>query len=133
PAIQQWSHINSPEEVLRAVEQEVEGMAPGQWFQATLSTEGLPERTLPRRGGVDRAAPNNPVALQRGHVWMVNSRALALARIDRNTQSPSGGSIDRDETGEPNGLIRENPAQRLVALAIPEWRPDPETARQALR
>jgi predicted amidohydrolase YtcJ len=133
PSIQSWTHITSAEELLLAVAHEVGHLGPGDWLQASLSTEGLPEQVLPRRADLDRVAPNNPVALQRGHVWIVNSAALGLAGINRNTPSPSGGSIDRDAQGEPDGIIRETPAQRLIAEAIPVWNPDPETARAALR
>ena len=36
-----------------------------------------------------------------------NSAALALAGIDRDTRAPHGTAIERDETGEPTGVMRE--------------------------
>jgi predicted amidohydrolase YtcJ len=48
----------------------------------------------------------------------VNSAALAAAAITRGTADPPGGSIVRDASGEPTGLLLENAAQ-LVSDRIP--------------
>ena len=44
--------------------------------------------------------------------------ALQFANIDRNTSDPKGGQIERDENGEPTGLLKEN-AVELVTNLIP--------------
>ena len=53
-----------------------------------------------------------------GHTAYVNSLALSLAKIDKNTPNPDGGQIGRDiETGELNGRLLESatyPVERLV-------------------
>ena len=53
------------------------------------------------------------------HVRSVNSKALELAGITKDTKDPSGGEIDRDENGEPTGILREN-ARHLVGEILPE-------------
>ncbi|MGK0370172.1 MAG: putative amidohydrolase YtcJ [Glaciecola sp.] len=65
--------------------------------------------------------PNVPVILSRvdGHAVWVNSKALELAGIDRNTPSPSGGEIVKDENGEPTGLLIDN-AEDLVQKVVPQ-------------
>ncbi len=35
------------------------------------------------------------------------SQCLVYQGIDRNTPDPEGGAIDRDEMGEPTGILRE--------------------------
>jgi predicted amidohydrolase YtcJ len=64
--------------------------------------------------------PEIPVFLEAadGHSAWVNSKALALAGIDRNTKDPARGRIERDKNGEPTGTLREA-AISLVARYIP--------------
>ena len=79
------------------------------------------EKREPNRFDLDEVSPNHPVYLQRNcnHLAVVNTAALKLAGITRETPDPDGGKIDRDPvTGEPTGLLREN-AQGLVQRAIP--------------
>jgi predicted amidohydrolase YtcJ len=57
-----------------------------------------------------------------GHSATANSRALALARITAATPDPEGGVIEKDERGEPNGIIRER--QDIVARLVPPSKPE---------
>jgi len=112
----------SLEEALHLVETKIEGLGPGQWVlgHGWDHNEWLVP-AFPTKEPLDRIAPNNPVALRRkdGHSLWVNSEALRLAGIHRDTPDPPGGCIDRDpETQEPTGLVREN-AIELVAQKIP--------------
>lgn len=55
-----------------------------------------------------------------GHSAWVNSRALKLARVAKDTPDPAGGRIERDpKTGEPTGTLRES-AAGLVEKLVPE-------------
>ena len=74
----------------------------------------------PTRLDLDRAAPDQPVVLTRtcGHIYAVNSVALQRAGIGRDTAPPVGGQIDRDERGEPTGLLHET-AMGLVTRVLP--------------
>ena len=55
-----------------------------------------------------------------GHSFWVNSRALALAGITRDTPDPPNGRIERDpRTREPSGTLRES-AMDLVYEVLPE-------------
>ena len=70
----------------------------------------LAERRHPDRHDLDVAAPSHPVWLEHrsGHASALNSRALALASIHRETPDPPGGVIERDPgTGEPTGVLFE--------------------------
>ena len=81
-----------------------------------LNEEALAERRLPDRSVLDVAVDDRPVLVHRycGHVAIANSAALVLAGIGKTTPEPAGGSIDRDATGEPTGVLRET-AIELVA------------------
>lgn len=92
----------------------------------------LAEDRHPTRHDLDPVSPEHPVLVVRacGHIGVANSRALQLAGIDRNTPDPEGGTIDRDEHGEPTGVVREA-ALSLVRETVPE--PTVEQIKEALR
>ncbi|HBF65950.1 MAG TPA: amidohydrolase, partial [Clostridium sp.] len=56
-----------------------------------------------------------------GHSTWVNSKAMELAGITKNTKDPKGGITQRyPETGEPSGLLVES-ASNLVSDLKPEY------------
>lgn len=73
------------------------------------------------RQALDAVVPDRPVFLPNrdGHGAWVNSRALALAGIDAATPDPADGRIERDASGEPNGMLQEG-AATLVSRLLPE-------------
>ncbi len=79
-----------------------------------------PDPSMPTRTDLDDLTPNHPTILWRSdmHVALVNSLALRAARITAQTPNPPEGVIDRDEAGNPTGLLREM-AINLVREVIP--------------
>lgn len=76
----------------------------------------------PRKDWLDEIIPDRPVYLTAadGHSAWVNSRALALAGVTRETKDPPNGRIERDSaTGEPSGTLRESAAD-LVGKHLPK-------------
>jgi predicted amidohydrolase YtcJ len=79
---------------------------------------------LPRRADLDRVVPDRPVYLPNRDVhdaW-VNSRALELAGITRDTLDPPDGRIARDADGAPLGTLHEG-AMNLVGRLVPPTSP----------
>lgn len=77
----------------------------------------------PHKDLLDRLVPDRPALLYAadGHSAWVNSRALALAGVTRETKDPANGRIERDaRTGEPSGTLRES-AVELVASKLPAY------------
>jgi predicted amidohydrolase YtcJ len=77
---------------------------------------------LPKKEWIDLVTPNNPVCVNRldGHMVFVNSAALEISGITKDTPAPEGGEIFRDpQTGEPTGILRYA-AMELVTAHIPE-------------
>lgn len=81
----------------------------GTWIRIRGYSEfHLAEKRHPTRWDLDEATTNYPVKLthRSGHAHVLNSLALALASITKETTEPPGGMIERDlATGEPNGLL----------------------------
>ena len=77
---------------------------------------------FPTRQDLDSVAADHPLFLTRadGHAAIVNSAALKIAKIDKNTPNPFGGEILKDKaTSEPNGMLLDK-AQELVEKNIPK-------------
>lgn len=75
---------------------------------------------LPSKHSLDKAFPKRPVALYSGdaHTLWLNSKALELLGLDRNSVAPAGGSYDRDEQGELTGIVREAAAMQLMPTIV---------------
>jgi hypothetical protein len=82
-----------------------------------LNEETLTERRLPTREVLDRAISDRPAIVHRycGHVAITNSVTLRLASITADTPDPVGGTIDRDDDGEPTGVLRETAIELVSA------------------
>ena len=89
----------------------VRNAAAGGWVRGYGYDElKLAEGRHPNRWDLDEAAPVLPVRLDHrsGHAVALNSTALELAGINRDTVDPVEGVIERDEeTGEPTGVLRD--------------------------
>jgi predicted amidohydrolase YtcJ len=113
-------NVSSIEELKTSVSSKAQQAS--QWILGLgWDQEKFSEKRYPRRQDLDEASPSKPVMLWRVcmHICVVNSKALQIAHVDSRTPDPDGGVIDRDETGEPTGILREN-AVELIERNIPE-------------
>src|SRR5581483_8221909 len=124
--------VRSLEEFRERLRAKVEAAVPGEWILGGGWDETLwPVKTPPTRWDVDEVTRDHPVFLQRvdGHIGVANSRALQLASITFASGDPKGGKIDRDEAGQPTGILRET--ARDAVFAVVPW-PTHEKRRQAI-
>ena len=86
----------------------------------------------PHRSQLDAIEADRPVYLvdSNVHTAWVNTRALQLAGIDRNTPDPPDGRVERDADGEPTGVLHEG-AETVVRDLVPP--PTPSRYLEALR
>ena len=114
--------ISSLNETLQVVRSYISTKEVGEWVIGRGWIDKVwPEKRFPSRWDLDSFSPDNPVILERadGHAVVVNSVVLELAGIDKSTQDPQGGFIDKDQTGEPTGLLVDM-AMNLIADLIPK-------------
>ncbi|MGH9538355.1 MAG: amidohydrolase [Terriglobales bacterium] len=109
-------------ELQRRVKQYAESHPKEEWIQGmgwTYPTFG--PSALPDKKFLDEVVPDRPVYLQAfdGHSSWVNSKALALAGITRDTPDPPNGKIIRDDKREATGALQES-AGDLVARLTPK-------------
>lgn len=94
---------------------------PDGWIRGAGWNGNILDR-LPTRDVLDPVSGDHPVILNdfSYHAVAVNSRALQLAGITRDTEPPAGGVIEKDANGEPTGILREG-AVGLVAQIVPPY------------
>ena len=115
-------NINSIEELKAVIANVAKSMKPNEWILGWGYDEGkYIEGRSPNRWDLDEAAPDNPVFLVRSceHVRCVNSKALKICGITKETKDPAGGKLERDEYGELTGKLEEN-ARDLVLPYLPK-------------
>ena len=97
------------------------------WQYPTFGATALPNKKI-----LDDVLADRPVYLVAydGHSSWANSKALAMAGIDRNTPDPPNGKIVRDANGEATGALKEA-AGDLVERLMPK--PTREERLTALR
>lgn len=119
------SHAASSEEVMQMLFGAYKDLPEDEWFIAEGWDENnFPDKKILTRYELDHVT-QSPMLLKRTcwHAAVVNSKALELAGITKDTPDPEDGVIERDENGEPTGLLKEGAMQRVLQLL-----PDPTEA-----
>jgi predicted amidohydrolase YtcJ len=128
-----YPKVHSIADIVKAVGERASSLPKEKWIRGAGWDESkLAEHRYITRKDLDAVAPDHPVWLEHftGHLGVANTRALALAHITRDTPTPSGDVIDKDDSGEPTGILKDN-AQSLVQAVLP---PDPpDLALKAVR
>ena len=97
------------------------------WVYTIFGAAALPHKRL-----LDEIVSDRPVFLTAydGHTTWANSKALAMAGVNKDTPNPPNGIVVKDEKGEPTGALKER-ASGLVRKVIPE--PTKDERLEALR
>ena len=79
------------------------------------------DKRLPTRWDLDKISADIPIILERicGHVVTVNSKVLELMGVTKDSPQFPGGTWEKDENGEPNGILTELNCNRANAVFQP--------------
>ena len=116
-----YPQVRSIGDITRALRERAATIKPGEWILGSgWDDSKLAEHRYITRHDLDAVAPENPVYLDHvsGHLAAVNSAALKLAGIGKQTPDPQGGVIEHDASGEPTGILKDT-AMDLVADRLP--------------
>src|SRR5262249_722886 len=108
---------------------------PGAWVRV-VGYDHQAVGAHPTRGDLDAIVSDRPALVMHfsHHQCVVNSRALADAKIERATPDPPGGEIARDQSGEPTGLLCERAMSAVETESRKAWEANfTEVARVACR
>ena len=106
---------------------EVKKARPGAWIKGhSIHLDSFeecinnPGQRISRKD-IDNATPDNPVFITFSsmHGAMVNSKALEVCGINRDTPDPATGVMVRDGNGDPTGLFYEFEAIDIVRQHVP--------------
>ncbi len=124
--------VASLDELRARVAKKIAEAKAGDWILGSGWDETLwPVKVTPTKADLDEIANGHPIFLGRidGHIAVASTRALQLGSITIASRDPQGGQIDRNENGEPTGILRET-AQSAVLNVIPK--PTHRLRRQGL-
>lgn len=119
--------VKSIKDIRDVVARTVKQVPPGTWIKGVGWQTGFleecrsnPDR-LPRKEDFDDVSPEHPIVLSDFslHTITVNSKALEICGITRDTPNPSAGEMERDINGNPTGIFKEFAAHTLVMKHFP--------------
>jgi predicted amidohydrolase YtcJ len=121
----------SLEEMKARIAERAKAAGEGEWLTGRGWDHTLwPGAKLPTRQDLDAITGDHPAVFVRvdGHIAIANAAALKAGGIARETPDPPGGKIDRDESGEATGILRETSKDAMLAKVPP---PTPAQRRRA--
>jgi predicted amidohydrolase YtcJ len=120
-----YTDVHSIADILERLEKAAAEAPKGSWIVAhgsPMQDFRLKDKRFPDRHDLDRAVPDHLVSISFGaHITVGNSKALAAAKITRDTPDPAGGAIHKNpQTGEPTGELHER-AQLILKKVAPDF------------
>ncbi len=100
--------LRSLKDVFAHIRERTKTTPEGEWIVLYFAfPTRLDEARFPTKAELDEVAPKHPVLYHAGPAGIVNSLALKVSGITKDTPNPPGGVIVKDEaTGAPTGMLR---------------------------
>jgi predicted amidohydrolase YtcJ len=99
--------LRSLKDVFAFVREQAAKNREGEWIVIRFAfPTRLDEGRFPTKAELDEAAPKNPVLYNAGPACVVNSLALKVSGVTKDTPNPKGGVIVKGADGEPTGMLR---------------------------
>ncbi|MEO8192278.1 MAG: amidohydrolase [Gemmatimonadales bacterium] len=117
----QLRDAQTPSEFIARIKAYAATVTPGAWITGGDWDHQRWGGELPRRDWIDSVTPNNPVWVSRldGHMALANSAALDAAKVSKATAEVEGGTIVRDASGQPTGILKDNAQSYVNAVEPP--------------
>ncbi len=115
------SQANSIQTLQALISEKAARISKGKWILGSgWNQQNLKEKRAPTRQELDEASQDHPIILyhQLGRTCIVNSVSLKLSGVTKLTVAPKDGTIERDENGNPTGILEGN-ATDLAWNAVP--------------
>ena len=112
-----WDGVPSLADALRMLKEQVDRTPFPEWVRVVggWSEFQFAERRMPTLKEINEISPVTPVFIL--HLYdraYLNGAALRAVGYNKNTPDPPGGLIERDEQGNPTGMILANPNAHIL-------------------
>ena len=102
--------VHNINEMISLMKEKVKNVKKGDWVKGVnFDQSKWKENRFPTLEEMDSISKDNPIIIKRCclHAVVANSKALEMASIGKNYQAGSGGIVELDKDGMPNGILRE--------------------------
>ena len=106
-----WIGVPTLKEALEKIRQAAQAQKTGSWIVVAggWTEEQFAEKRRPSVEEVVKAAPDNPVYIQHLYDWLLLSpKAMQTLNIHDDADVAPGGKFDRDDKGQPTGVLIGN-------------------------
>ncbi|CAG9613337.1 N-substituted formamide deformylase [Bacillus rhizoplanae] len=104
------THIHSLQDIFQDLRKKASGLPAEKWVRAWGFNETkIAEQRYPTREELDQISMEHPIIIIRAcnHISVVNSKALEILGIHKDTPDPKGGMIEHSAEGELTGRLIE--------------------------
>ena len=104
------SKVHNINEMINLMKEKIKNVKKGDWVKGVnFDQSKWKENRFPTLEEMDSISKDNPIIIKRCclHAVVANSKALEMASIGKNYQAGSGGIVELDKAGMPNGILRE--------------------------
>ena len=104
------SKVHNINEMINLMKEKIKNVKKGDWVKGVnFDQSKWKENRFPTLEEMNSISKDNPVIIKRCclHAVVANSKALEMASIGKNYQAGSGGIVELDKDGMPNGILRE--------------------------
>lgn len=128
-----WDGVPSLADAMRMLKEQVQRTPPGQWLRVVGGwTEfQFAERRMPTLDEINAAAPDTPVFIL--HLYsraLLNRAALRACGYTKDSPNPPGGEIQRDQKGNPTGLLIARPNATILYATLARTEAAPGTPNE---
>ncbi|MEJ9229839.1 amidohydrolase [Peribacillus butanolivorans] len=113
-------HIKSIVDLLNDLKEKASTIPKGEWIRAWGFNETVvKEKRYPTIAELDAISVEHPIIVSRtcSHISVVNSKALEIAKINENSENPTGGIIEKDKMGRFTGRLIETANMIMTEIA----------------
>ncbi len=122
-------------DMIAKMKEKAKNTAEGKWIKGVnFDQSKFKENRFPTKEDLDQISTKHPIVIRRCclHAIVANSMALEIAGVGRGFDGGSGGIVEFDESGEPNGILREQ-STRIFDEIIPDPLADVSEKRRIMK